>query len=58
MRKPESPCLDCINRTANCHSDCLLYNEYKTELDIYNYKIRKSKKNQSLTQGIRKLYYK
>lgn len=35
MRKPESPCLNCQTRTAECHADCKCYKWYQSELEIY-----------------------
>lgn len=34
--KPQSPCLDCKNRKATCHTNCEDYAQYKDELDRYN----------------------
>ena len=34
--KPQSPCLNCKDRTPTCHSSCELYLDFKTNLDTFN----------------------
>lgn len=40
LLKPDSPCLNCMNRrvytTKTCHSDCAEYLEYKADLAEFN----------------------
>lgn len=35
MRKPESPCLGCKHRTADCHAKCKCYKWYHAEQEMY-----------------------
>lgn len=41
--KPQSPCYNCKNRKANCHSNCDDYLAYKQELNEYNERRNKQK---------------
>ena len=35
MREPAGPCKDCDKHSAECHSTCERYAEWKAELDEY-----------------------
>ena len=49
MRKPENPCKDCKHRWAECHASCRFYSEWKTEIDIYNRLVAKSRNPDEIT---------
>lgn len=44
MKKPESPCLNCQDRTKYCHVKCEKYANYTSALHTYTYLIKKKKK--------------
>lgn len=35
MRRPQSPCKDCTDRSVNCHAECEVYNWFQKELQDY-----------------------
>ena len=37
MRKPQSPCEGCTDRTAVCHADCRFYRWYEREQEGYRH---------------------
>ena len=43
MKKPESPCLECNNRSASCHATCDLYKELCSIQGVYNNVCRDNK---------------
>ena len=46
MIKPESPCLDCIERQFNCHGGCSKYREYQEIHAKYKELVRQGKKDE------------
>lgn len=59
-KKPQSPCFECPDRAAGCHSTCGLYAEYKAKVegekaaaravyapiwDATDYEVKERKKN-------------
>lgn len=41
--KPQAPCRDCVYRVLNCHSTCILYQDYQQELDVWHRKVSNGK---------------
>lgn len=39
----KSPCLNCINRSINCHSTCESYKSFRQNLDAFNKMVRDEK---------------
>lgn len=39
MKKPDSPCYNCQDRTSGCHGSCGKYAEYKNAVSDYSYAI-------------------
>lgn len=35
MRKPQSPCEGCTDRSPDCHADCRFYEWYQQEQEKY-----------------------
>lgn len=46
MIKPESPCLDCIERQFNCHSGCKEYKEFTEINEKYKELLRQGRKSE------------
>lgn len=43
MNLSKGPCYKCQNRTATCHADCELYEEYSRQRAEYNAKVYRKK---------------
>lgn len=43
MGRPTAPCMKCTERTADCHSNCSLYKEYKKEHHKWNQEVLNNK---------------
>ena len=43
MGRPTAPCIECMERTANCHASCALYQKYKEEHDRWNQEVLNNK---------------
>lgn len=60
MKKPESPCLDCADRSVGCHAPGACpapypYEQYCADLERYRQFVRQNKADQhlSITDGMR-----
>lgn len=49
-RKITSPCKDCKDRKAACHSTCAAYNEYKRNLEKEKAKVETTYKHECVFQ--------
>lgn len=49
MKKPNSPCLGCDNRTEDCHSDCESYLDYVEANEKYKEIIYQSKYEEDMS---------
>ena len=56
--KPQSPCLNCKQRTANCHSKCEEYAYFRNELDEYNAYRKKNKQTDNDYYAVRNRKFK
>ena len=45
MKKPQSPCKECTERTEACWEGCVKWCEYKKKKDEYNAIVLENKKN-------------
>lgn len=43
MRKPQSPCEGCTNRSPECHADCKFYEWYQSENEMYKEQIKQNR---------------
>ena len=54
MKRPESPCLDCPFRHANCHEEgeCgntkYTYTEYRKEMELYRQTVKDARRDDYL----------
>ena len=46
MIKPQSPCLDCIERQFNCHAGCKEYKEFTEINEKYRELLRQGRKSE------------
>lgn len=46
MIKPQSPCLDCIERQFGCHSGCREYREYAEQNEKYKAKMKEARNSE------------
>lgn len=56
--KPQSPCLDCTDRKANCHSMCVAYLYFREDLDKYNAHREKNKRAENDYYAVRNRKFK
>lgn len=47
--RPQSPCLNCENRSVGCHAYCDEYITYSYERKDFNKKVSKMKKSETYT---------
>lgn len=55
MKKPESPCQNCIERAFACHDQCKVYKEFRKELKKYTDTIIKAKQDEFRTIDINRI---